>query len=388
VSSFVKNNFFDVNGVRLPYFVLLPANYDPERKYPLYCSLHGSPGDETIEPGAYPGTRLFASLGRQQTDPAILLTPTRRVGDEQWTDSYIQLVSQLMDVVVSEFSVDTNRIHIEAFSEGVHAAWDVIGRKPGFFAGARLADGYVGSSPATALASLPLWISHSAADPEVNVSYSRTMVRSLRVAGGKPIYTEYAMGDHIPSIETAYQTPAAVNWLAAQRNNGPSAQGPLLSITNQFPGITPTTAATTTSLTGVADALGQSISNIIWENVTLAVSNNATGSNVWSAASIPLLPRQANLLLVTGTTVSWAPALGGNTTFNDSINLLSSPIQANLSLQSGTLNLDWTGGVAPYQVQMSTNLSSGVWTLIDAGVTPPVSLSPDHQAAFYRIVGQ
>ena len=386
-ANFIKGNLTNTDGLRLPYFYLLPPNYDPARKYPLFCWLHGSPNDETTQPSTYPGLRVFVSLRRQQTDPAILVSPTRRAGDESWTTSYIQLISLLMDQLLSDFSVDTNRIYVEAGSEGVHAAWDLAGMRPGFFAGARFMDGWSGGASISSLAGLPLWIFHSAADTQASVGFSRTMVRNLRLAGGKPIYTEYSSGDHITSIETGYQTAVAVDWLAAQRLSSTSAQEPLLAITNHFAGATPTTAGTSANLAGSASALGQVVSGVAWENTTLGLSGSAQGSDLWSAAGIPLLVQQNNLLLVTATTVSWSPVLGGNTTFNDSLNLLSSPIVANLSWQSGALVLNWAGGAPPFQLFMTTNLPGGNWQLIGTNVVPPVGLTPDHAAEFFRISG-
>ena len=90
VGGFIGGNFTNFDGSRLPYFYVLPPNYDPAQKYPLLCWLHGSPGDETsiVTPNtvysngqplaASSPLKVFASLGRQQTDPGILLWVTRR----------------------------------------------------------------------------------------------------------------------------------------------------------------------------------------------------------------------------------------------------------------------------------------------------------------------
>ena len=386
-------------GLRLPYFYVLPPNYDPNLKYPLLCWLHGTPGDETaiVTPNSifndgqplasHPQIKVFASLGRQQTDPGILLWPTRRAGGSSWTTSYIQLLSSFLNQITNVFNIDTNRIYVEAGSEGVHAAWDLAAMRPNYFAGGRLMDGFSGSSSASAVAGLPLWLFHSATDVNVDVSNSRTMVGNLRLARGRPIYTEYTTGDHISSIQTGEQTPGSVDWLLAQRRGAASAHGPSISITNTFGGTTPTTASTNINLAGVANALGQPVSGITWTNATFGVSGSASGSNIWSASNVPLRSGQTNLLLVTGTTVSWSPVLGGNTTLNDWLNLLSSPIHASLSVQNGGLVLNWSGGAPPFQVQMTTNLAANNWQLVGTNVMPPMPVSRNDPAEFYRILG-
>ncbi len=114
-ANMVKGNYTNTSSVRLPYFYDLPAGYDPLRRYPLVILMHGTPGDETTAPpffASYAATRVFASYGQQATDPVILVWPSRRPGDNSWTDPYLQLVSGLIDKLIADFSIDTNRVYI------------------------------------------------------------------------------------------------------------------------------------------------------------------------------------------------------------------------------------------------------------------------------------
>jgi hypothetical protein len=110
-TNFIKGNYTNSTGQRLPYFYLLPANYDAGRSYPLYCGFHGSPGDEGMITNAVPGGPGYANMRalktmtsyRQQTrDPVILLWPTRRTGDGSWSDAYLLLVSEMLDKLLTE----------------------------------------------------------------------------------------------------------------------------------------------------------------------------------------------------------------------------------------------------------------------------------------------
>jgi hypothetical protein len=114
----------------------------------------------------------------------------------------------------------------------------------------------------------------------------------------------------------------------------------------------------------------------------------ASGNNLWSATNIPLVANKTNLVVVIGTTTSWAPAYGGNTTFNDALTVVCYPIQATLTLQGAEVLLNWTGGGPPYNVQRATDLAVGDWTDVRTNVVPPVTLPLDRAAGFYRIVGQ
>ena len=116
-----------------------------------------------------------------------MVFPTRRAGDSEWTDQYLQQVFDLLDWLISQFNVDTNRIYTGGVSEGVHAAWDSLGMRPDFFAAALLNAGLQGGKPASLIKQVPVWVACAADD---SLGDTRLLIRSLRLAGGNPIYTE------------------------------------------------------------------------------------------------------------------------------------------------------------------------------------------------------
>jgi len=75
-----------------------------------------------------------------------------------------------------------------------------------------------------------------------------------------------------------------------------------------------------------------------------------------------------------------------------SMNILvlpAAPIFTTVSFDQTNLFLNWTGGIAPYQVQMTTNLANPVWQPFAGPFnTNSLTLSPSNDAAFYRILGQ
>jgi len=65
------------------------------------------------------------------------------------------------------------------------------------------------------------------------------------------------------------------------------------------------------------------------------------------------------------------------------------PAAADQPLVDTSLLLSWTGGIAPYQVQVSTNLANLDWqNLLGPTSTNSLTLSTGDPAAFYRILGQ
>jgi hypothetical protein len=67
----------------------------------------------------------------------------------------------------------------------------------------------------------------------------------------------------------------------------------------------------------------------------------------------------------------------------------AAPIVASISLQETNLFLTWSGGAGPYQVQMSSDLSSTNWVGIGGPISSnslPLILNSS-TPAFYRVLG-
>jgi hypothetical protein len=51
--------------------------------------------------------------------------------------------------------------------------------------------------------------------------------------------------------------------------------------------------------------------------------------------------------------------------------------------------LNWSGGIAPYEVLMTTNLSNPIWETVGSPTSgTSLMVTPTNAAAFYRILGQ
>jgi hypothetical protein len=62
------------------------------------------------------------------------------------------------------------------------------------------------------------------------------------------------------------------------------------------------------------------------------------------------------------------------------------PISATISVTGNQLVLHWSGGVAPFQVQVKTNLLDAAWQNYGGPIgSNTLILSPDGAAGFYRI---
>jgi hypothetical protein len=80
--------------------------------------------------------------------------------------------------------------------------------------------------------------------------------------------------------------------------------------------------------------------------------------------------------------------LSASATLN--INVLAAPpIASSLALDGANLQLSWSGGVGPYQVQTTTNLANPDWQNVGGVIdTNTIFVTPTAAAQFYRILGQ
>jgi predicted esterase len=390
-TNLVKRNYTNDAGLRLPYFIATPANYDPSRSYPLVVFLTGGHADEAIFAGFMtdnPVTRVLASYQQQKVDPVFFVWPCRRSGDANWNDRYRTLVSDLIDRLMSDYTIDTNRVSIGGISGGTGIAWDIVGMRPSLFSAGSMMSGGQGTTRATNLKDLPFWAGCARDDEAGNLGPTQAAVLALRTAGAQVIYTEYNSGGHIGGCTMLASTPAWIHWLLAQRRGRASTTEPMLSISLPNHEAIHATGAASVSLAGSAEALGQTVTRVTWQNTANKTQGDALGTNTWSATGIPLLADKTNVIIVTATTTSWAPALGGNTTFNDNLTVVYSPILTTLALHGTEALLNWSGGGPPYRVQHASALPEGNWSDFLSNAVPPVAIPLNGSTGFYRITGQ
>jgi len=88
--------------------------------------------------------------------------------------------------------------------------------------------------------------------------------------------------------------------------------------------------------------------------------------------------------------VSATDPTGSSTNATMLINVIPAPpIISAISFQNTTLLLTWTGGIPPYQVQMTTNLADPDWVNVGSPVdSDSMTINPTNDATFYQIYGQ
>jgi predicted peptidase len=229
-----------LEGDTLPYRILYPKNYSTAKKYPLVFFLHGS-GErgKDNERQLFWGADLFLDSANREKFPAIVVFPQcprnsfwNAVTFTKFDDSLrfnfpatkipikpMLLLLALTDELAKNSSVDTNRIYVGGMSMGGFATFDILWRRPHFFAAAFPICGGGNPDQVNLYADkFPIWIFHGSIDPIVPVADSRLMYKTLKAAGADVKYTEYAGVKH-DSYKKAFAEPGLLPWLFAQRKN-------------------------------------------------------------------------------------------------------------------------------------------------------------------------
>jgi predicted esterase/photosystem II stability/assembly factor-like uncharacterized protein len=179
-------------GVTLPYRLFIPDNYSPSKKYPLVLTLHGSGAAGTDNLAQIEMTRLATSWAdpvNQAKYPCFVVSPQAPVNRLWVEDNIAATVSDLLDSLAREFTIDSNRLYVTGLSLGGFGTWNYITRFPNRFAAAIPMSG--GWYPATVSSTshTPVWDFQGALDDSLNLWSTRAMIEALKAVGRAVVYT-------------------------------------------------------------------------------------------------------------------------------------------------------------------------------------------------------
>jgi len=221
----------------LRYRILLPIDYKPNKKYPVVLFLHGAGergNDNELQ--LTHGWKLFADSINRKKYPAFVIFPQcpqntswANVSVNRNVQPYqleflsaqpmtitLNMVSQLMDSLLFSGKINKKKIYVGGLSMGGMGTFDILWRKPEFFAAAfPICGGGDTSKAAVYGKKFPIWVFHGADDPVVDVKNSQKMVASLQQAKAKVKYSEYPGVKH-DSWTNAFAEPELLPWLFKQ----------------------------------------------------------------------------------------------------------------------------------------------------------------------------
>ncbi len=238
-----KGRIFELAGKSMPYRLFVPENYDAGKAYPLVLYLHhaGLVGtDNCIQlteeagSGGYGGVFVHeataeddSKFSTQQKYPHFLVAPQATnssygfgggvagsaTAPEHETRA---LVFGILDALEQEFNIDARRRYLTGISMGCYGTWDIIMRRPDYFAAAspQSCRGDPNKELLAKLVEAPIWSMCG-----TNDSYfagAQAMADAMTEVGAKKfVFTPFQdVGHSIHNL--GYDYAGFIDWMFAQ----------------------------------------------------------------------------------------------------------------------------------------------------------------------------
>jgi predicted peptidase len=206
--------------------------HDGLEKHPLFIFLHGSGqrGNDNEKQLLHIAPFLSSDFVRSKY-PAVLLFPQCPTNDCwvpidivdcKWLPKSGEAATPIMKKLIKYLEsfienplIDRSRIYLGGLSMGGFGTWDLLSRKPDWFAAAVPICGGADTTKVQNYSQIPIWTFHGSDDHVVPVELTRLTVESLKRYNAPIKYTEFPGVDH-HSWDPAIEYPELLSWLFDQ----------------------------------------------------------------------------------------------------------------------------------------------------------------------------
>lgn len=227
-------SFYDSLGNVIHYNYLKPLKEEDALLYPLVLFLHGAGerGDDNEKQLVHIAP-IFESDSIRKKYPSFTVFPQcpeedfwakMEQVDGNWTPissgppaPSLSRVMNLVDNLIEQYPIDTNRIYISGLSMGGFGTFDYLARAPHKFAAAIPICGGGDTTYAESYAHVPMKIFHGAADKVVSPQLSRDIYNALQKAGAGDVeYIEFPGVGH-DAWTPAFEYEGLLDWMYKQK---------------------------------------------------------------------------------------------------------------------------------------------------------------------------
>ncbi|MBE6762347.1 MAG: hypothetical protein E7551_08720 [Ruminococcaceae bacterium] len=238
-------NYVSQDGLKIPYTLLVPKNYNKNKEYPVVMFFHGADAKGTTNERPIQKLEPFYDTDAKTMGEAIVLIPQcinkadtatmgpyTNAGWWRYRDdgkSTLDVAMELLEnEVLAKYNCDANRFYVMGLSMGGEATWKTLEKYPekiaaavpicgsnrGLNLSANDADPF---EDATRLKDVPIWMYHGSNDADVLVSVSQSRYDNLIAAGAKNVkFTIYEGLEHDIWDDVAKDSEM-IKWLFEQK---------------------------------------------------------------------------------------------------------------------------------------------------------------------------
>lgn len=197
--------------IKLNYLLYLPVDYGKkDTNYPLMLFLHGA-GERGNDINLVKKNGPPKLIEEGKDFPFLIVSP-QCPENQRWNPLALNF---LLDDIIKNYKVDTNKIYITGLSMGGHGTLELAKFAPERFAAIAPICGWSDMFEIHKLKNMPIWVIHGAKDALVPISESERLVNILKYLGNDVKFTVYPEAGHDAWTET-YNNQELYNWLLEQ----------------------------------------------------------------------------------------------------------------------------------------------------------------------------
>lgn len=225
------------NGKSLPYSLLQFGDTEKVGQAVFILFLHGAGerGTENANQLKVGLPNLIRSLKKQGINEIVVLAP-QCPPNQQWVNTDwaatshrmnkephwpLELALDVMDSILKTHSgVDQQRKYVTGLSMGGYGTWEVIQRRPSYFAAAIPICGGGDKTMGSTLKDIPIWMFHGKEDKAVPVIRTIDMNNAIKSAlGSSPMKAKMTIFENKGHLiwNQVYDNAEVINWLLNQR---------------------------------------------------------------------------------------------------------------------------------------------------------------------------
>ena len=230
-----QKKLFKINNDSLPYRILLPKDFDPNKEYPLLVFLHGAGerGNDN-DNQLYHSSNFFLSYEFRNSIPSIIIFPQcpknsywakikgipnpkyptqkESFSDSLPENSQLLIVESLLSNIENTYKIDPSKRYIAGLSMGGMGTFELVARNPNYFAAGIAICGGANPNWAKFFKKTPLWIFHGLKDNVVPPELSINIYNSIKTYNSESKLTLYENVGH-NSWDPAFEEVEIMNWL-------------------------------------------------------------------------------------------------------------------------------------------------------------------------------